>query len=325
MCTALRFLNDAAMEFLGWNGYQSVYDYTFEEEKRTGFYRYKRNMLHFKADFIGKITKNFYWEAGYHFHWINTGLFSTKKYELDNTLLELYNKWGIIPDDQLKGGISSAIRVGLMYDSRDAEAAPSKGIWAEAHYIVAPKFLGSSTFSNKLNVTFRHYVPIAKDKLVFAYRLNYQGFFGDAPWYLLPFYTIVGPSYDYDGLGGFRTNRGLKMTRVQGQHTCFFNAELRWRFIDFSLWRQNISFALSGFCDGSRVIKGYDTGNKTGYAPELHSKYIDRSRGDRFHIAAGAGLRFIMNKNFIVAVEYARCTNIQDGKGAFYLNTGFLF
>ena len=41
--------------------------------------------------------------------------------------------------------------------------------------------------------------------------------------------------------------------------------------------------------------------------------------------SAGAGLRFIMNQNFIVAFEYARCFNKQDGKGAFYINTGFLF
>ena len=48
-------------------------------------------------------------------------------------------------------------------------------------------------------------------------------------------------------------------------------------------------------------------------------------RKDGFHGAAGAGLRFIMNQNFIVAFEYARCFNKQDGTGAFYINTGFLF
>jgi hypothetical protein len=32
-----------------------------------------------------------------------------------------------------------------------------------------------------------------------------------------------------------------------------------------------------------------------------------------------------MNENFIVAFEYARCFNKQDGNGAFYINIGFLF
>jgi hypothetical protein len=50
-----------------------------------------------------------------------------------------------------------------------------------------------------------------------------------------------------------------------------------------------------------------------------------KSITDGFHGSAGAGLRFIMNENFIVAFEYARCFNKQDGDGAFYINIGFLF
>jgi hypothetical protein len=46
------------------------------------------------------------------------------------------------------------------------------------------------------------------------------------------------------------------------------------------------------------------------------------------HITAGLGLRFIMNQNFIVAFEYGMPVGKyrkQDGKGAFYINTGYLF
>ena len=55
---------------------------------------------------------------------------------------------------------------------------------------------------------------------------------------------------------------------------------------------------------------------------------------DRPHITVGGGLRFIMNQNFIVAFEYglplskfcsAPFIKIQDGMGAFYINTGYLF
>ena len=56
----------------------------------------------------------------------------------------------------------------------------------------------------------------------------------------------------------------------------------------------------------------------------LYDKFVF-NRTDGFHGAAGAGLRFIMNQNFIVAFEYAQCFNKQDGSGAFYINTGFLF
>jgi hypothetical protein len=49
---------------------------------------------------------------------------------------------------------------------------------------------------------------------------------------------------------------------------------------------------------------------------------------DRMHITAGAGLRFIMNQNFIVCFEYGLPVGKlrkQDGPGAFYINTGYLF
>ena len=56
---------------------------------------------------------------------------------------------------------------------------------------------------------------------------------------------------------------------------------------------------------------------------------------DRPHVTVGAGLRFIMNENFIVAFDYGAPVSRflpktsplygQDGNGAFYINTGFLF
>jgi hypothetical protein len=148
----------------------------------------------------------------------------------------------------------------------------------------------------------------------------------------------MGIKADNDAFGGYRTVRGLMLNRVQGLDVGFFNAELRWKFIDFKLWKQNIAFALSAFCDGTHVFRGYDMtftdeakanlllkDPVTGIAKAaLYDKFVF-NRADGFHGAAGAGLRFIMNQNFIVAFEYARCFNKQDGNGAFYINTGFLF
>lgn len=329
LCAAGTLYFDTALNFYGFNGYQSFYDST----DPSGFYRHSRTTASMKVDLIGEIAENFFWEAGYHFDWFRTGQYRDfyKNTPADGTepeaLIDLYRQWGIIPEEQFGDAVSSALRLGFFYDSRDVEASPSKGIWAEAHLITAPRFLGSSTGYNKVNVTFRHYIPIYRDKVVFAYRLNYQGFLGNtAPWYVLPYYTIVGKNYDYDGIGGYRTVRGILQNRVQGRHTGFFNAELRYRFIDFRLWNQNIAFAVSGFCDGTGVLKGMDLTNRTGYRPDLYEKYIDTSRPDRLHLAAGGGLRFIMNRNFIVAFEYAYSISRQDNKGgAFYINTGFLF
>ncbi len=322
MCGAASLVKYTALEFLGFNGYQSV----FNPEIESGFYRHARTTANFKVDFIGEIAPNLFWEGGYHFNHFKTG--SYKDYEQES-LFDLYQQWGIIPEDQVGNATSSAIRVGLMYDSRDVEAAPSRGIWAEAHLVAAPEFLGSSHGYSKFNITYRQYFPLVQNKLVLAYRLAYQGFLGeDAPWYVLPYYTVVGPLYDRDGIGGYRTTRGIMYNRVQGLHTAFFNAELRWRFVDFQLWNQNIAFALSGFCDGAMVTKDMDVTNRTGVKQDLYREFIDLScsSSDTPHIALGGGLRFIMNHNFIVAMEYARSLRNQDNtKGAIYINTGFLF
>ena len=356
------YYKDAALDFYGFNGYESIYNmkmleptFNFEDNKAgekllkkfeekgklpKGFYRFGRDLVKAKVDFTGKILKNFYWEAGYNFSWMKTQSFKPDGYSVLNnpadpsmyveggtTLFDLYKAWGIISPEQADGGVISSIRAGLMYDSRNVENNPTKGIWAEAHVIAAPKWLGTTDPHYKYCITMRQYIPIVQDKLTFAYRAAYQGTFGNsAPWYAMPFYTNVGPKADNDGFGGYRTVRGLMLNRVQGQDVGFYNAELRWRFIDFKLWKQNIAFAISGFTDGAHVFKGYDMKNNTGKYQELYEKFVDVNRkADGFHGSAGAGLRFIMNQNFIVAFEYARCFNKQDGNGAFYSNTGFLF
>ena len=353
ICT--NYSNENALDFYGFNGYQSIYTYgkkdffqnnpgefTFDDSKKgqkalnkfdnglgkapKGFYRYSRQSFRAKADLTGEIMKNFFWEAGYTFYWINHKEFNPTGYKpVDGSLYELYKEWGILNDTGANQFVS-ALKAGLMYDSRNVQNNPTKGIWAEAHAIVAPKWLGSSMDSYKISATFRQYIPLGTEKLVFAYRLAYQGFLGkNTPWYLMPFYSNMGYTRDYDAIGGYRTTRGLMLDRVQGLHTGFYNIEFRYRFIDFKLLNQNISFALSAFTDGAHVFKGYDLINKTGVKQELYKKYIDTSKKDGLHATAGLGLRFIMNQNFIVAFEGAQCFNKQDGGFAFYINTGFLF
>lgn len=395
LSAGISFKKDDALDFYGFNGYQSSYyinndaelvdngdsqgytAYKFDDSKAgqklqkkfdekgklpSALYRHSRIMLKAKVDFTGKILKNFYWQAGYHFHWIDIKEYNPIGYSIYSSnnvqrasslnLYDLYKEWGIIPtgdgkkysrSNQANGGFSSAIRAGLVYDSRDAENYPTKGIWTDFHLIMAPKFLGTTHEYYRIGATFRHYVPIWKDKLIFAYRLTYQGILNnDAPWYMMPFYTYMGKTNDYDGIGGYRSVRGLMLNKLQGQHVMFGNVEFRWRFIDFKLWNQNISFALSAFCDGGSVLGGFDLKTydsvsahldrneefSEAYKQEslrLYNHFVDKSKRDGFHGSAGAGLRFIMNKNFIIAFEYAHCFNKQDGKGAFYLNTGFLF
>ena len=365
--STITLTNDKAMDFYGFNGYMSYFDaerVALGKDKAntdnfiyTPKYRVNRLALLFKTDFTGNIWDNkFFWEAGYHLSYIKQGYDNKQALNLDKInknkedykvfpaeekpIFDMYRDWGIISEEEAWGGVSSTLRLGLLFDTRDKEAAPSRGIWAEAHAMLAPKWLGTTNPYYRYSVTFRHYVPIVKnDILTFAYRLNYEGTFGnDAPYYVLPFITVMGSNYDRDGMGGYRTIRGLMRNRVQGLDVASYNAEFRWRFVSFQLWKQNISFGLSLFSDGTMVTKNYDMSFKgeEKYRAE-YDEYMAQTgnrTADRPHITVGGGLRFIMNQNFIVAFEYGLplskfssdpLIKNQDGKGAFYINTGYLF
>lgn len=360
--TALTITNDKAMDFYGFNGYMSYFDYEKVDAGKksddmyiyTPKYRINRLAALFKADFTGNLWNNkLFWEAGYHMSYFDVGAINREKInknkdenklfpDSEPTLYEQYRRWGIISDDVADGGFNSTVRLGLLYDTRDKEGAPSRGVWAEAHMILAPKWLGTTNPYYKYSATFRHYLPIvSNDKLTFAYRLNYEGSIGDdVPYYVLPYITTMGQTYDRDGMGGFRTIRGIMRNRVQGLDMASYNAEIRWRFVSFALWKQNIAFGLNLFSDGTMVTRQYDMSfgrTAADFASPAEyqaakSEYDDyMSQGtssDRPHITVGAGFRFIMNQNFIVCLEYGKPVgkyHKQDGNGAFYINTGYLF
>ena len=343
---------DKAMDFYGFNGYQSYYDYDKIKAGKDGtsylftpFYKISRVQALVKTDFVGNITDHFKWEAGYHASYfkigtidydnVNKGKSDDKKFPSSQpTLYDLYRKWGLISDDEAEGGFTSSIRLGLTYDTRDKEGAPSRGIWAEAHMTLAPKWLGTKNEFYRYSATWRQYFPIVKnDVLTFAYRLNYEGTIGNnAPFYVLPYLTLMGENSDKDGMGGYRTVRGILRDRVVGLDMFTYNAEIRWRFVKFHIGKQNIALGLSAFSDGSMVTRGR---NVTAYVNDVnYAKYVLTSEKDIPHITFGAGFRFIMNENFIVAAEYGTpLTNFlknsphykQDGTGAFYINIGYLF
>ena len=354
---------DKAFDFYGFNGYMSYYDYdriaagnenkTVQDPSKflfTPFYRVSRVQVLGKTDFVGNITSALKWEAGYHLSYfkegeidresINKGKDDYNKYpDSMGTLFELYRNLGLISDEEAGGGLTSSVRLGLTYDTRDKEGAPSRGVWAEGHVTAAPKWLGTSIPHYRYSFTWRQYFPLIKnDVLTFAYRLNYEGTIGsNAPYYVLPYMTVMGDYYDRDGMGGYRTTRGLMRGRVVGLDMATYNAEIRWRFTRFHAFNQNIALGLSAFSDGAMVTRGRDLTPKTGgynSSKTMASKVFNKEK-DSPHITVGGGFRFIMNENFIVAVEYGTPVSRfvdksnpiygQDGTGALYINTGYLF
>jgi len=306
----ISFYNEKAYDFYGFNGYDSGYDSSLG----ASFYKHGRMVPFAKIDFTGHITEHLYWKAGYRFKYFKVSSYypdpkNPTPNHFDNLVAD-----GTIKEDEKNGGFTSAVLAGIMYDTRDFEPSPSKGLWIEANLEGAPRFLGTSTPYGKYQVILRHYVPIYKDKLVFAMRGNLSGYFNDPAFYVLPTDSVFGNGYDHDGVGGYYNLRGILRNRITGKSTFYFNTELRWRFVDFHLLNQNIAFALSGFFEGGRAIVPY---RATAFDAE------------KMHLTAGGGIRFIMNRNFILAAEYGAAFDKRDlaqGKsGSFYVNIGYLF
>jgi len=336
---AATYQKENAMDFFGFNGYGQYYDYEKIDAGKKGesysftpYYKMRRDFFLFKTDFIGHITDNLYWQAGYQLTYfgiksidrenINKGKENPFPDELP-TLYDIYVASGDISQAEAEGGLSSMLRAGFKYDTRDKEGAPTRGIWADAHVTVAPKFLGTKNEYYRYTLTWRHYVPVVKnDKLTFAYRINYEGNFGNsAPFYVLPFISVMGENFDKDGMGGYRTVRGILRDRIVGLDMLSYNAEFRWRFTNFRVGKQNIALALNAFSDGAMVTK-------------QREMVAVQSLKESMHVTVGLGFRFIMNENFILCAEYGTpISNFaknsahykQDGSGAFYLNTGYLF
>ena len=329
---AASFSKDKALDFYGFNGYESYYDSSLP----SAYYKMSRMVPYGKIDFTGKIAEHFYWKFGYHFKYFILDSFQSDALAdlpYKKTLFEWYKDFGFIDADEYKGGMTSAWRAGLMYDSRDVENAPTRGLWAEAFMEWAPKWMGTNKPYGRYYAIVRQYFPILSNgDLVFAYRANVQGFIGDPAFYVLPYESVLGPGYDRDGFGGYRTIRGIMRNRIQGQAICYFNTELRWRFVHFQLFKQNVSLGLNAFFDGGRVLKNYHTTTPWALssitpAVDFCPDQLNQHNKEKFHLAAGGGFRFILNKNFIIAVDYGRAFNRQDnGKGgSLYVNTGYLF
>lgn len=270
----VNYLPDSQYDFLGVNGYESVYNQNWENSKSKLFYKNETNRLKIKADIINPINNNLSWTAGLEFYWFDIKKVNLDKYNKGRDESELapnveqmpglwdrYVKWGLIDKNQVSGGSLLGLKLGLMYDTRDNWSNPNKGIWTEVIMIYVPGFSENTGQGHvKFNFTHRQYFTLLPQRLTFAYRISYDGVIaGSQPYYAQNImYPIIQKGATYEGLGGRRTLRGVKRNRVTGDGYVFGNAELRVRLFDFVLFNQNFQIASNIFLDGGMVVQKID-------------------------------------------------------------------
>ncbi|PKP36039.1 MAG: hypothetical protein CVT98_09485, partial [Bacteroidetes bacterium HGW-Bacteroidetes-15] len=271
--TDLSYLTDKMYDFYGFNGYESMYNAPWTDSEgddyySRAFYKYDRKLFRFTVDLQGKLPmNNFGWAAGvalYNYEIGTVNIDDLNEGKEDDLLPEMrglyehYRDAGIISDEEAEGSFVTYLKAGIVYDTRDNEPNPNKGIWTEAVFTFAPSFMGiGSNYQHmKFSLTHRQYFTLVPERLSFAYRLGYQGtVFGTTPFYLQPnLTTLILRGSTSEGLGGGKSLRGVIRNRVTGDGVAYANLELRWKFVRFQFINQNFYLSLNGFVDGGQVV-----------------------------------------------------------------------
>ena len=330
---SVTYMTDPLYSFWGFNGGASLanLDQPYNEywtNKTTGinYFGMSREMLRILANFQGRITDNLNWAAGVNFWNWKLGDMKDKGYKVNGsdekyyydkeyTLFKDYQKLGLIKPEEVNGGTALELNAGLVFDTRDIEAAPNRGIWAEAYLngnVLNQRYL-------KACVYFRHYVDIpihipAGDP-VFAYRLAWQQTIaGETPLYMIQNNPLlVQRNMISEGFGSSNTIRGLRENRILTEGMAWANIELRVKLVSFKLFNQYFYIAVNPSFDAGIITKAYRTAELAAATSKIvdtampFSNIYNAARVGDFISSAGAGLKIAMNQNFIVSVELAKC------------------
>ncbi|MCL4236172.1 MAG: BamA/TamA family outer membrane protein, partial [Deltaproteobacteria bacterium] len=158
-----------------------------------------------------------------------------------------------LPDEIFGMGDNTVIQVlgGVVYDSRDHEVVPTRGVFADASVRGSSgELTGADHDYGGANIAVRGFVPIAPPYAVLAVRATCDALAGDVPVYLLAraagISTIQAPA-------GKNAIRGIPAGRYHGKAKALANAEMRSMFHPFSIGTQRFRWGAAAFFDTGRV------------------------------------------------------------------------
>ena len=348
---SVTYMNDPLYSLWGFNGAAATQNYdvwgnrdmtiptslTDPTLSNVNYYGMSRDMLRILANFQGHITDNLNWAAGVNFWKWNLGAMKdngvkvgddTRYYNTTSTLYNFLCTSGVLTDAEKDGGISVELNAGLVYDTRDMEAAPNKGIWAEAY--LNGNFVGTPYL--KACAYFRQYIsipiPIPAGNPVFAYRLAWQHTIaGETPMFMVQNNPLlVQRNMISEGFGSSNTIRGLRENRILAEGMAWANTELRIKLVKFTLANQYFYIAVNPFFDAGIITRPYKADALAKIADADGKIYdsafnallgetdlakltpiYDASKVKTLVYSGGAGLKIAMNQNFIVSADFAKC------------------
>ena len=195
------------------------------------------------------------------------------------------------------GGAFSELSLGLAWDTRDDELAPTRGVLLETAARSTLKALGSTGNAAGFYASASAYQPIRSGWLIAA-RVAVDGWVGDVPFDRLgDFGTLLSPFLVVSGMGGGLTVRGLVQSEYVGKVKLVGNFELRFPLGGFDLFSRRVTFSGVAFADAGQVD------------------------GGPARLGIGGGLRIRWGQFFLVRMD----AGYAEDRARFYLDFGNVF
>ncbi len=217
--------------------------------------------------------------AGYEIAWMNITTSPNSRLQKD------LNEHKIIG---LGKSIVTFIQSGIVWDTRNFESDPDKGIYAEITNELSSKALGSHYNCDKVFLQYMLYkkiLPKILRKTILASRFGIGYTFGNAPFF--EYQDEWASQGSIEGLGGSNTLRGYKQSRFLDRGMYFLNIELRSRFAQTDILKQHLAFSIVPFLDAGSV----------------YNKIADLTNTIKY--SEGLGLRIAWNISTILRFDYA--------------------
>lgn len=319
---SLTYRDAMVNNFYGFNGIAQPYDPALDANQltRTAWYTNRRRIFRAAASAQGKITASLGWLGGVVARYTGVGDFSLERYDSGKSLFLAYHDAGLIRDDEWTGGSSVEFKAGLIWDSRDIERAPSRGILAEL-YLLSNTDIGRWKYHyGQLVAHYRQYISLWPEHLVLAFHLGLQHqVWGEMPFYNLnEIATLFYPVEEYDGLGSRVSVRGIRYNRIAAAGYAWGNFELRWAVADFRAFRQDFRLILNPFVDLAAITRPYrlEQQKALGFYQE---KALPVMAG------LGSGIKLQMNTNFMMSVDVGRGLDPQVGDWTIGMSSTYAF
>jgi hypothetical protein len=318
----LSIINDKAYDFWGLNGVQSQVDPLHEDIESADFihesyYNLHKTLYRFRADIhIPIYKKNTKALLGFSINHVGHQLANDS-----NNLYAHYHNNALFNSTHLNGGNSNYLNIGLIHDTRNNPNYSSKGVWAEAFFVLNPSIINETSFS-KLILNFRNYAPLFHSKWVLMSRASVQvKTSGEIPIYMKPIY--FDSRLNQDGLGGAFNLRGFRRNRIVADGFALLNLELRRPVLDFKWKKTPLIVDLSLFSDHAKILQEHPL-NLNAATATFIDLHID-TPSSIIYSTIGLGAYLTINKSSVVSMNYGIPLNKNFRTGALYIGSSFLF